>query len=86
MTLVETTKAGNELATLEALRDHLAEQMMSPDCPGCGKPSKRDTAALAGRMVEVLGRITELGGSTVAKEGTPKDEVEQRRRQRLAGA
>jgi hypothetical protein len=84
--LVDKAKSGNELETLEELRDHIVSQMLAPDCSECGRPSKRDTAALAGRLVEVLERITALGGSTAAKEGTPKDEVEQRRRARIAGA
>ena len=52
--LVSVARRGDEKETLEALRDIIAERIVSTD-------SARDTASLAKRMLEVGERITELG-------------------------
>lgn len=62
--LVDVARRGDELATLEALRDVLAHRIVETD-------SARDTASLAKRMLEVGERITEVkkDGSKQKKEG-----------------
>lgn len=53
MSLSEVAQTGDQLRTLEALRDYLARAL---DVTG----SARDQAALAARLTDVLARIAEL--------------------------
>jgi hypothetical protein len=68
--LLESAASGDHLATLRDLRDHLAEALI--DCD-----SKRDVAALAGRLQAVLDQISALEPKEPAGDGI--DEIARRR-------
>jgi hypothetical protein len=75
--LLESAASGDHLATLRDLRDHLAEALL--DCD-----SKRDTAALAGRLQSVLDQIAALEPKESAGDGI--DEIARRRAARRTSA
>lgn len=60
-TLVEAAKSGNTLATLERLRDKLAEQIETCD-------SGRDMAALSRQLSQVLDQIDDVKRSNAGKD------------------
>ncbi|HWU23079.1 MAG TPA: hypothetical protein VN088_16195 [Nocardioides sp.] len=70
MTLAAVVRNGDEGASLRALRDRLATEIDSCD-------SKRDVAALASRLVDVLERLAAM--TPVEAKETPLDEVAARR-------
>lgn len=70
--LAGVAQEGDRLATLEALRDRLASEI--DDCD-----SKRDLAALALRLTDVLEQIDELDAR---RPGGAADEIARRRRER----
>lgn len=69
-TVLVASHSGDRLATLVALRDHLARSI-----DGCD--SLRDLAALSGRLQAVLGEIAELEPKKA--EGDGIDEITRRR-------
>ena len=70
---------GDRLATLETVRDHLAQQI--DECE-----SARDTAALGRLLVDVLAQIDAAGGSGgQSAEDRTFDELSKRRGGRGAG-
>lgn len=74
--LTAAAATGDRLTALRALRDRLAADLDDTD-------SKRDVAALAQRLMDVLAQIDELGGgAAVAKPETGLDEFTQRLRER----
>lgn len=78
MSLRQTAHEGNRRATLEHLRDVLAEQI--DNCE-----SARDVAALSNRLTDVLAQIDELAAPAMGDAGKPAsavDEFTKRRRER----
>jgi len=75
--LATTAEAGDRLATLKALRDRLAAEI--DECE-----SKRDTAALSQRLMDVLEQIDTAEKAQPEKKGTPRDEVARKRRERAS--
>ena len=74
MSLVESAASGDRLATLEALRDHIAGLVGASD-------SARDVAALSGQLTVVLKQIEEIHGKAPAKVSAV-DEIAARRKAR----
>lgn len=69
MGLGDVVRGGERLASLEALRDRLADEIESCD-------SKRDLAALSQRLADVLDKIDEIPTS---KRVSRADEIAERR-------
>lgn len=79
MTVAEPARTGDQLKTLEAVRDHLASAIDSCE-------SHRDLAPLAARMLDVLAQIADVKAQAPEQEGTPLDELQRRRATRGAAA
>jgi len=81
VSLHESARGGDRLATLTALRDVLAEQIDNTE-------SARDVAALSLRLMDVLRQVDELekASAPAAPKGSGIDEVNARRAAREAGA
>jgi hypothetical protein len=76
MGLGDVVRGGDRLASLEALRDRLADELEKCD-------SKRDIAALAQRLTDVLDKIDEI---PTTKQGSAADEIAERRAARGRGS
>lgn len=79
--LAATAKQGKQLATLEALRDELAQAIEADRCFHCNEPHS-SIASPAARLVEVLQQIEVVKLANTPKGKTPLDEVTKRRNQR----
>ena len=76
--LPDVAATGDRLATLQAMRDHLAEQIDACE-------SSRDTAALGRLLVDVLAQIDAIGGADgQSAEDRTFDELAKRRSGRSA--
>lgn len=79
MSLREVAGTGDRLETLRALRDRIASQIDETD-------SARDVAALGQRLMDALGQIDDIEGSTPEQKGTALDDLRARRAARRSGA
>ena len=77
MSLRDSAATGSRLATLQQLRDYLANAIED-----CG--SLRDLAALSGRLQSVLAEIDELSPKEAS--GDTIDEIAKRRAARRSGS
>lgn len=74
--LPDSARSGDRLATLQALRDTLADQIAETD-------SGRDMAALSRQLTDVLKQIVDIAPEK--KAGDPVDEIAARRAARRSG-
>jgi len=74
--VVTAAASDDRVATLRAMRDVIARQLVDPSTPA------RELAALTGRMQSLLAEIAEL--APVTTKGTPLDELNARRTARGA--
>lgn len=74
-----TDPKAERLARLEALRDTLTAAI-------AGAPDPRDLATLSARLMDALEQIADLKLAAPPMEGTPLDELKQRRGRRSATA
>lgn len=70
-------RTGDQLRSLVALRDHLADSLDQQE-------DARATASLSKQLVDVMARIEDLGGSQRAEGATVLDQLAQKRRARKA--
>lgn len=73
------TPGAERLARLEALRDQLTDAIAA-------SPEPRDLSTLSARLMDALEQIADLKSSAAPVEGTPLDELTQRRGRRSASA
>jgi len=78
-TVAAAASSGDQLRTLEALRDRLAGEIDVCESP-------RDLASLSARMVDVLAQIKLAVAAQPEQKGTALDELQRRRAARSAGA
>lgn len=70
-------RTGDQLKSLIALRDHLADSLDE-------QTDARATASLSKQLVDVMARIDELGGMQKAAGATVLDQLAQKRKARKA--
>ena len=82
MALVETVKSGDIRASLEAVRDHLANELENgARCVKCGGSVSSPTTPLSKLLADIVVTIDGLP----VQEGSAVDDLAARRRDRKAG-
>ena len=81
MNLAETASSGDQLATLELLRDEIARAIQDSD-------SGRDIAALSRQLTDVMDRISEIKRAETSKRNkdVPLNAILQKHAERRAAA
>lgn len=83
MSLSEAVATGDLRTSLEAIRDHLADELeQGCACVKCGGSVSSPTAAIAKQLADVIARIERLP----TKEASAVDDLAAQRRRRKSGA